>query len=470
MMKRYVRNLFILCLFLPLPLWGTSGFPTGKQYFFQQIPMQSGLSSAVTSVQVCAEKGCVWVGTRAGIGRYDGYLSKTYLKESISQLLEDRNHIPWAVSDRVFRYDELKDDFFLVKDSAGNSIPANSLCLWKDGILFGGIGTLYKYSYEDESVRLLYTIRPDSNFWMSELIPWDEHTLLAVQKLGRAVLIDMRTGESRPAPFDSNRIMTAMIDSEDHVWVSLYNRGMQCFDKSGKLLHSYDTGNSELKTDIVLSLCERDGQIWAGTDGSGITVIDPEQDSSYTLQQVPGDYYSLPARSILCLYKDTGGGLWAGGVRDGLINIKEVNMRTFKDVPLGQTNGLSDKVVLSLYQDEDDRLWIGTDGAGLNHYDARTGKFHHIKLGKSGKVASVTGFDSENLLVSLFAEGVFFFNKQTRALRPLTIVNDSIDNALCRSGLAVNLFQNTPETVLLLGDVPYCYHIKEKSFIPIQLG
>ncbi len=469
-MRSFLRNLYILCLFIPMSLWGTSGFPTDKQYFFQQIPMQNGLSSAVTSVLVCAEKGCVWVGTRSGIGRYDGYTSRNYLRENVTQLLEDKDHIPWMVSGKAFRYDEIKDEFLLVKDENGQPITAHSLCKWGDDILFGGEGTLYKYSYEEKKLQLLHMIHPDEHFWMSELIPWDEHTLLAIQQRRRAILIDVRTGESCPVPFDSDRIMTALIDRNNRIWVALYNRGVRCYDKNGQLLREYSTDNSELKSDAVLSLLEHDGRIWIGTDGAGITIIDPEQDTSYTLRHEFGDHYSLPARSILYLYKDTSNGLWAGSVRDGLINIKEVNMKTYTDVFPGQTNGLSEKAVLSLFQDEDDCLWIGTDGGGINHYDARTEAFHHIFPDSDEKVAGIAGFDNEYLLFSLFAKGLFTFHKKTHALRPLTIVNDSIDALLCRSGLAVNVFQNTPESVLLLSKTPYCYHIREKRFIPIILG
>ncbi len=470
MMKTFFRNLYTLCLCLLMPFAAASGFPADKRYFFQQIPMQSGLSSSVTSMLLCAEKGCVWVGTRSGIGRYDGYLSKTYLHENVSQLLEDKYHQPWAVSGKVFRYDEMKDEFVQVADAEGRLIGAYSLCAWDDGILMGGEGMLYKYTYADGKVRLLHTLRPDEDFWMSKLIRWDEHTLLAIQDRARAILIDVRTGETRPAPFDSKRIIAALLDEDGRVWAALYGRGLRCYDRSGKVLHAYDTTNSELKSNALLTLVERDGQIWVGTDGAGITVFDPGQRTSYTLKQVPGDHYSLQARSILCLYKDVGGGLWAGSVRDGLINIKEVHMKTYTDVFPGQTNGLSEKAVISLYQDEDDCLWIGTDGGGLNHYDARTEKFHHIFPDSDEKVVGVTGYDKDHLLLSLFGKGLFTFHKTSRTLRPLTIVNDSIDTALCRSGLAVNIFQNSPETVLLLSRTPYCYHIREGRFLPLKLG
>lgn len=70
----------------------------------------------------------------------------------------------------------------------------------------------------------------------------------------------------------------------------------------------------------------------------------------------------LPANSILCLYNDKSDNMWAGSVRNGLINIKEVGMKTYQDVLPGQNYGLSEKTILSIYQDHDNQIWIGTDG------------------------------------------------------------------------------------------------------------
>ena len=70
--------------------------------------------------------------------------------------------------------------------------------------------------------------------------------------------------------------------------------------------------------------------------------------------------------------------MWAGSVRNGLINIKEVGMKTYQDVLPGQNYGLSEKTILSIYQDHDNQIWIGTDGGGINLFDPATGKFHHI--------------------------------------------------------------------------------------------
>ena len=60
----------MICLLLSLPFKATEM----KQYAFQQIiNIQNGLSSSVRCLTVSHEKGYVWVGTRTGIGRFDGY-------------------------------------------------------------------------------------------------------------------------------------------------------------------------------------------------------------------------------------------------------------------------------------------------------------------------------------------------------------------------------------------------------------
>ena len=80
-------------------------------------------------------------------------------------------------------------------------------------------------------------------------------------------------------------------------------------------------------------------------------------------------------------------------------------IKTYKDVALGNTNGLSEKSVISLYEEKNGNLWIGTDGGGINLYDARTDKFTHFPSTYGDKVVSISGFSENELLVSLYTKG-----------------------------------------------------------------
>ena len=84
--------------------------------------------------------------------------------------------------------------------------------------------------------------------------------------------------------------------------------------------------------------------------------------------------------------------MWAGTIREGALGIREVYMKTFGAVPFNNPYGLSEKAVISLYEDEDNILWIGTDGGGLNVMNQQTNTFKHYPLGYKNKVTSITEF------------------------------------------------------------------------------
>lgn len=419
-MKTSAHNIRILSLLLLFIL--LHSISEAKQYFFQQIPSQNGLSSMVRCMEVSQEKGYVWIGTRSGIGRFDGYEQRRYLRGNVTHILEDEEHTIWVITEKgVFRYNEIEDNFILVRDKDNNPVIASSLCLWEDGVIFGGRGRLYKYNYEDHIINLFHTLKPNGKYHISNLYQWDSHTLLATNRWAKALFIDIATGNTRPVPFNSEQIISLLIDRKGNVWVAHYNQGVSCYGRNGKQLQTYHTQNSPLKTNVVLSLEEHNGQIWMGTDGGGI-------------------------------------------------HIKEVGMKTYQDVLPGQNYGLSEKTILSIYQDNDNQIWIGTDGGGINLFDPATGKFHHILSTWEEKVASITGMDKNHLLVSLFSQGLFVFHKETHRYQPLVIINDSINDILCHRGKTVNVYQNTPETILMLSETPYKYHIGKKQFIPITKG
>ncbi len=464
-MKNTLFPALIACLLLLLPIRVMGN----KQYAFQQINTQDGLSSSVRCLAVSHEKGYVWIGTKVGIGRFDGYELKKYMLGNITHILEDKEHTIWAITPKgLFYYDYREDIFIQARDNDNNPVAATSICLWEDGVLFIGNGSLYKYSYTDHQLKYLYPLTPKSNHNLTLLQRWDERTLLGINRWSRSLLIDVPTGQTRPAPFDTVDLTASFIDRQGNIWITPYNQGVRCYDRNGKLLHAFHTQNSPLQTNVILSITENNGKIWLGTDGAGIYILDPKDGSMSVLSHIPGDPYSLPVNSILCLYTDINHNIWAGSVRGGLINIREVSMKIYQDALPGMDYGLSEKAILSIYQDEgEEDIWIGTDGGGINRFNSTTKKFHHVLSTWKEKIPSITGIDNKRLLVSFFSKGLFFFDKQNETCQPLIIVNDSINAIICQRGKSVNVFQNTPETVLLLSEFPYSYHIVRKEFTPI---
>lgn len=53
-------------------------------------------------------------------------------------------------------------------------------------------------------------------------------------------------------------------------------------------------------------------------------------------------------------------------------------MTTYRDAPPGATYGLSFQSVASMYEDRDGKIWMGTDGGGMNLFDHEKRRFRDI--------------------------------------------------------------------------------------------
>ncbi len=152
---------------------------------------------------------------------------------------------------------------------------------------------------------------------------------------------------------------------------------------------------SGLPQNTVESLAQTpDGYLWAGTelglaryDGLRFTVFDTE-----TTPQIG-------ANEITALLADRDGSLWIGSNGGGITRYQHGVFRRFTT-----HDGLTSDVIRALYQDAQGTLWIGTDGGGLNTY--RKGKFGAI-TSKDGlpndAVFSISGARDGSLWVGTHA-------------------------------------------------------------------
>ncbi|KAB4308023.1 response regulator [Bacteroides thetaiotaomicron] len=376
------RLYIVLCIAFITQMAGVLPLQAGH-YYYKQISLKEGLPSTVRCI-LTDEQGFVWIGTRSGLGRFDGHELKKYIHHAddphslphdlVLQIAEDEQYNIWILTDKgVARYQRQSDDFYLPTDEKGKNITAYSTCPTPEGLLFGAKNKIYFYSYRDGSFRLLqeFDQTPDfRNFNITILSLWDEETVLCCSRWQGLLLLNLKTGAYSRPPFDCGKeIMSMIIDSKNRIWIAPYNNGLYCFDRNGKQLASYTTRNSSLSNNVILSLAEREN-----------------------------------------------------------------------------------------------KLWIGTDGGGVNLFNPLTEKFTHYLSTWEDKVASICQFTPDKLLISLFSQGVFVFNPSTGEKQPFTIIDDETTTRLCNRGKAVNLYQNSPDNVLLLGDHVYQYDLHKRTF------
>ncbi|MEJ8741140.1 hybrid sensor histidine kinase/response regulator transcription factor [Phocaeicola sp. HCN-6420] len=348
-------------------------------------------------------------------------------------------------------------------DENGNIIKATAFCKLPEQVLLADYANLYQYDYRKKQIKTLTHLKLTDSFPIREIIPWDNHTLLCISQWKGIILLDMQSGKRKESPLPNEKEITqVLIDRKGYIWITAYNRGITCFDRQGNIQAIYNTENQKLSHNVILCLSEHEGKIWAGTDGGGINIINPQTGNVKILKHLSGDKNSLPINSIQSLFQRDGQeNTWAGSVKGGLINIRHSIVHSYSDVPLGYTNGLSEKAILSFFQETgSEDIWIGTDGGGVNRFNPHTKQFIHYPATYGEKVVSLCRYSQQELLISLFSKGVFFFNKQTGKIRPINEGSAVINQIALYGRKGINLYQDETESVLLLSSEIYRYYLK----------
>ena len=449
-----------------------------QDYYFRQISLEQGLSQSRVQCIYRDHLGVIWIGTKWGLNSYDQSELKSYFHDREQPNSLPDNFIRFITEDRlgdlyvstnkgIAIYNKAENQFQPLKYN-GKPFNAWSYLQIGDNFLFGGEETLYQYNLRDKSITTIFPdIDGDKLKCINRIFQWSPDVLITSSKKDGLWMYDLIKKKMYRCPFVKEReINTIFVDSQNRLWVSFYGKGIACYSKEGKRLFSLSTKNSGLNNDIIFDFLEKDNQLWIATDGGGINILDFQTMKFSHLKHISDDEQSLPNNSIYRLYKDQMDNIWIGSIHGGLFAIKKVFIKTYKDVPLNNPNGVSERTVVSIFEDKDTLLWIGTDGGGINSFDQKTNTFHHYPTTYGEKVTSITDFSENELLLSCFNKGVFTFNKRTAQMQPFPIINDSISKREFSSGDLVNLYA-TKDNIYILGAKVYIYnkHTRQTSIL-----
>lgn len=148
----------------------------------------------------------------------------------------------------------------------------------------------------------------------------------------------------------------------------------------------YFTTESGLQSNTVKCLFQStDGQIWAGTS-KGICRHDGIEFSEYGIENIQ----TFRSEVLAICESIANEKIWLGCV-DGLYYIDKRSMRIEKDENLSAD-------IRCLCLDNDENLWIGTNGKGIIRYETSSGIIHSYPECSEGKVISRILMTSENAL------------------------------------------------------------------------
>jgi ligand-binding sensor domain-containing protein/signal transduction histidine kinase/DNA-binding response OmpR family regulator len=377
----------------------------GQDMTFHGLTVEDGLSQNSVLSVAQDRQGFMWIGTAAGLNRYDARNFKVYrsastpstglMNDYILTLLADKKDRLWVGTEGgLFLYDRKLDMFAPALEPPEKSNNASNFrirAIYEDGrgrIWAGSQVGLYIIVDTVKLSKPLYfplennikeleikSIKEDKlgNLWVSG----NENIYRIGLQFGRRSVEKFNI--EQPGKSEQDLSCTSIEeDSDGRLWFGTANAGLFGYNETDRSFFrtaAADDPTIRLPHDYIRKLkVDKTGRLWIGTQ-EGLCVWNPGSEKLKTFRHIPGDRNSLTQNSIYDICFDRAGNLWTGTYYGG-VNISYSRNTPFKTIQAGDGGkGLSNNVISSLISNPKGGLWIATDGGGLNYRDAATEVF-----------------------------------------------------------------------------------------------
>lgn len=400
------KVLVFLLFFMPLSITAQTGklFDADKQ-----------LSSSFVSEVYLDRDGFIWVATRNGLNKYDGYQFRLYKKEKKAELGMASNYVNCMVQDR--------NGLFYVG-------------------MYGALQSFNGYRFKDVKVHDLQNhVMPP---YVTSLLERENgEILIGTSGHGLLRLTDKENAHQMGGALaDIIGVHSMIEDQQRRIWLVTEEQGLVCYDGNKTFRYFED----DIFRTQMRSVCEgRDGRIYVGTAKNGLYVL--TQKGFFEHIEVTGalpvveiynnmkgelllgydgmgmgifqpqtgiltnnPYYSrevdLSKSKCYSIVEDKTGNVWLGLLQKGIfMQPRTETPFNYMGFKLGANNLIGQACVTSVLIDSKGRTWIGTDKDGLYSFDNSKRPVFHYKENFPSTILCITEDNQGRIWVGSFREG-----------------------------------------------------------------
>lgn len=416
-----------------------------KQYSFLQVDNTDGLvNNQVTSIHKDS-RGFVWVGTMAGLSRYDGTSfvnykhntadSSSIVDNYIIDIQEDCQGNLWLETSWGYTvYDIRKEKYYrnihnyLKIENKRDGIE-HVYCDVNKQIWLKFYGGDYYHKYDTLKHTTEKVIKKDRE--KNSLVIDFIHANNCFYYLFNNGHIECYNDSTYRLKFEDTYLdgklgadslsSSIFVDEESDIWFHGNNNGVFHYNNLSKKWKHYTTDSSPIKltSNLIKRIIQDDkGLIWIGTDHGGINVLNKYSGQIEKIYHQSDNHKSVAQNSITELYIDNNNIIWVGTFKNGLSYYHESihKFPHFRHI-LSDKTSLPYSDVNCFVEDKKGNIWIGTNGEGLIYYEREKNNYISYRYDKnntyslSSDVVVSLYIDSEDKLwVGTFAGGLNQFN------------------------------------------------------------
>ena len=432
--KRYVLLFFLTSFFLSIFAQMGKSFDADKQ-----------MSSSFTTQVFQDRDGFIWVATRNGLNRYDGYQFHILKRDSRQENSMASNYVNCMMQDHyglyyigmygaLQTYDGQRFRDIRCYDSRGRIHPPYVTCLLErqnGDVLIGtsGLGLLRLSRLREArpvggklaNVQTVQRMMEDNRqrLWLVT----ESHGLLCYD------------GNTVKGYFQSEAekgmVRDICQDREGRIFIATAHAGVfELVDDMPR--HIDGTGNKHVSTVYP----NRRGHIMIGYDGLGLAIYNPENGNL-----LDNPYYSrdvdLSTAKVYSICEDVNGNVWLGLLQKGIYMQPGKTMGFgYMGYKLGTQNKIGTACVTSVMGSTNNYHWIGTDKDGLYCQNDSYQPVKHFKENFPSTILTICEDARQRIWVGSFKEGIGWIDQKSLSYHPYRLPqgsNLSVFSIVCDS-------------------------------------
>jgi len=322
--------------------------------------VEQGLAQESVLAMVQDNEGFMWLGTQAGLSRFDGYRVTTWrnsvndprslVNNWVRVLHVDPRGRLWVGTDGgLDRYDPATQSF--VHYASGEPGPRGNgnrhvraiAGDGKDGLWLGTSDGLQHFDIGSGKFTIWHNV------------PGDPSTLV------------------------DDQVNALAVDASGRVWVGTASGVDSLAGKSAAFVHHPSTAGDDKFNVVQALMVDADQTLWVASMGGLETWKVGGTGPAAAERRRLGAADGLKAGYLTTLYQDVDGDIWAGSQTEGLYR-RQRGARLFANYRhfASDRHSVADNQISALYRDRVGTFWVGTWYAGVSRVDLNSGGFARI--------------------------------------------------------------------------------------------
>lgn len=387
MLRKIILHIVFSCVILLPQLL------SAQTSFIEHFDIKDGLPSNTCFYSLQDSKGYIWIGTDAGVSRFDGKYFRNFSIDDglpdnqILQIKEDKNGRIWflSFSGKLSYFDNGK---IYNKSNAPLlrklNITEIIISFFEDSQGRLWLGTNKNLLYLYDGTRLVKFRSKDMNRqFIDASVYEDRHQNIWVVNQSGAMIF--KNDSFYYTPLMAKTLSYKTLDIKAGMLLFLDDQGLKQFDNGVKKL------NVEVPAEMLKS---RLGFIHATP--SELWLSNNEGVFKLTKSGAPTQYlHNIPASQVI---EDKNQNMWFT-TSNGIYMLPALINRMYI---VNQDQGLSSNYLKSITKDKHGRLWLGMDKGMLNVFDPTSGAIKQISLSEFGFKSNIKQLDLDRINETIY--------------------------------------------------------------------